>query len=117
MVFDEERKELIRKDPVKNMEDLFSKDENKKIIEVIETVKDPEIGIDIWSLGLIYDIEVNKNKVKIVMTLTSPMCPYGPQMLAELNDSLEEKKYIVNIELTFDPPWEPSEELRSMLGV
>jgi len=91
----------------------------EEIIEKLKQVIDPEIGIDIYTLELIYDVKLEGEVAKIRMTLTSPMCPYGPQLLQEVKDktgSLEGVKE-VDIDLTFDPPWEPSQELRATLGV
>lgn len=90
----------------------------EELIEIFRSVEDPEIHIDIWTLGLIYDTSISKEGVKIVMTFTSPFCPYGPQLLEELQEKIEERGVKkVNIEVTFDPPWQPSEELREMLGM
>ncbi|MEK6904528.1 MAG: metal-sulfur cluster assembly factor [Nanoarchaeota archaeon] len=90
-----------------------------KVIEVLKTVKDPEIHIDIYTLGLIYNIEADKDSVKILMTLTTPQCPYGPQLMDDLKQALKKKARAKNVELslTFNPPWKPSDELRKMLGV
>ena len=89
------------------------------VIEVLKKIKDPEIMIDIWTLELIYDIKVENDKVDIKMTFTSPMCPYGPQLLEEVKTKVSEISDIKesNVEVTFDPPWKPSEELRATLGV
>ena len=91
----------------------------EQIIEdVLKKYNDPELNIDVWTLGLIYEIHIDKNNVKIKLTFTSPMCPFGPQMVDELKQKIQnigaEK---VEIEVTFDPPWQPNEELRVMLGV
>ncbi len=90
------------------------------IIEVLKLVEDPELFIDVWSLGLIYEIDVKKDTVEILMTLTTPMCPYGPMLMDMIEEEIK-KKYTqikkVKLELTFDPPWEPGEELRAMFGV
>ncbi|MDP7197963.1 MAG: metal-sulfur cluster assembly factor [SAR202 cluster bacterium] len=89
------------------------------IIEVLKNVNDPEIGIDIYTLELIYDVKVEGDKVKIKMTFTTPMCPYGPQLLEEVKTKVNEIEGVkeTNVEVTFDPPWEPSQELRATLGV
>ena len=90
----------------------------EKLIEILKNYKDPEIGIDIWTLGLIYKIEIDHDYIKITMTFTTPFCPYGPHMLEELKSIITKagvKK--VEIEIVFDPPWEPSEELKEMLGI
>jgi len=89
------------------------------IIEVLKKINDPEIQIDIWTLELIYDVVVNDDKVKVKMTFTSPMCPFGPQLVEEIKVKISELDGIkgVDVDVTFDPPWKPSEELRATLGV
>ena len=88
------------------------------VIEVCKSYQDPEVGIDIWTMGLVYEIKIENNDVHIRMTFTSPMCPYGPQMVDELTDLIKNKGVEkVDIDVTFDPPWEPSQELREMMGV
>lgn len=89
------------------------------VIEVLKTIKDPEISIDIWTMGLIYNLTVEKNSVKIVMTYTTPFCPWGPQLNQEISDTLKEKLKIKNveIELSFDPPYQMPADLRASLGI
>ncbi|MEK6951313.1 MAG: iron-sulfur cluster assembly protein [Nanoarchaeota archaeon] len=87
------------------------------IEEVFKKYLDPELGIDVWTLGLIYHLELQGNKVKILLTFTSPLCPYGPQMVTELQQQIRERGAEAEIEVTFDPPWQPSEELREMMGM
>jgi len=77
----------------------------KTVIEKIKEVIDPEIGYNIYDLGLIYNIKITKQKIKIVMTLTTPFCPYGSYLIDELKEKLKELKLKPDIELTFDPPW------------
>ena len=91
----------------------------EEAIEVLKKIEDPEIHMDIWSLELIYDVNVENDKVKVKMTFTSPMCPYGPMLVEEIKTKLVELQGVkdVDIEVTFDPPWEPSKELRATLGV
>lgn len=91
----------------------------EQIIEdVLKKYNDPELNIDVWTLGLIYEIHTDENNVKIKLTFTSPMCPFGPQMVDELKQKLKDNgAENVEIEVTFDPPWKPNEELRVMLGV
>ena len=92
--------------------------EQEELIEIFKNYEDPELSIDVWTLGLIYRIELDENSVKIVLTFTSPMCPYGPQMVDELTKKIKDKGVEkVEIEVTFEPPWKPSEELREMLGI
>jgi metal-sulfur cluster biosynthetic enzyme len=89
------------------------------IIGVLKEVYDPELGMDIWTLGLIYDISIEKGIIKIRMTFTTPLCPYGPMLLEMIEDALKDNLKVkdVKIDVVFEPPWEPSEELRAMFGV
>ncbi|WP_185871694.1 iron-sulfur cluster assembly protein [Blattabacterium cuenoti] len=93
------------------------------IISILKNIYDPEISVDIYELGLIYDIKIfKKNQVKIVMTLTSPNCPIAeslPLLVKEKVQSIREIEK-VNVILTFDPPWSKefmSEEARLELGL
>ncbi len=91
---------------------------NEDLIEIFKNYQDPELGIDVWTLGLIYNVKIEEEQVKILLTFTSPLCPYGPQMVGDLKQQIEAKgARMVEIEVTFEPPWQPSEELRAMLGV
>ena len=88
------------------------------IIDVIKTCEDPELNIDIWTLKLIYEIKISElNKVEIKMTFTSPMCPYGPYIVEELKRKISSKGVEVNVEVVFNPPWEPDEEVKELLGI
>lgn len=83
----------------------------EKIIQELKTVYDPEIPVDIWELGLVYQIEIfEDSSVGIQMTLTSPMCPVADSLPAEVVEKIEalEEVLSVNLDLTFDPPWEPA---------
>lgn len=85
-----------------------------KIIAVIKTIYDPEIPVDIYELGLIYDVFINEDReVKILMTLTTPNCPVAESLPKEVEDKVKSMKQIkdVEVEMTFDPPW--SQELMS----
>ncbi|MEY4723033.1 MAG: putative iron sulfur cluster assembly protein [Candidatus Parcubacteria bacterium] len=91
-----------------------------EVDEVLRTTMDPELGIDLWTLGLIYNVDFDeaKQKLGIKMTFTTPLCPYGPQIVGDLKGrfralGLED----VTVDVVFDPPWEPSEDVRAMLGV
>ena len=95
----------------------------EKIVRVLKTIYDPEIPVDIYELGLIYDVMVNEDEeVKILMTLTTPNCPVAeslPQEVEEKVKSLDEVKDC-EVEITFDPPWTQelmSEEARLELGM
>ena len=91
----------------------------EKIIEAIKTVEDPELFLDIWFLGLIYSIDIEEDKVSVEMTFTSPMCPAGPQLVAEVQEKVKTVEGVerVEVKVTFNPPWEPSEEVKAMLGM
>jgi len=90
----------------------------EQTIETLKTVMDPEIQVDVWTLGLIYNIKIEKETVDITMTFTSPMCPYGPMLVDNLKAALQKAgAKEVNVDITFEPVWKPSEELREMLGV
>ena len=95
---------------------MVTKDE---VIETLKTCYDPEINVDVYSLGLIYDIVIDDKKVKIKMTLTTPFCPYGQFLMDEIKRKIIEKNNAkeVEIDLTFEPPWQPSDELRTSLGL
>ena len=80
----------------------------EKVIEEIKKIYDPEIPVNIYELGLIYDIIVDeKNNVKIDMTLTSPNCPVAESLPNEVKNSIKEIKEIkdVDLNLVWDPPW------------
>lgn len=88
------------------------------IDDVFKKYNDPELHLDVWTLGLIYETLIEGNNVKVKLTFTSPMCPFGPQMVDELKQKIKELgAENVDIDVTFDPPWQPSQELREMLGV
>jgi metal-sulfur cluster biosynthetic enzyme len=91
----------------------------EQIIKKLKNVLDPELNIDVWTLGLIYKIIIKKSDINIKMTFTFPGCPYGPWLLENVRSKISSIKGIknVNVELTFDPPWEPSDELKGMLGI
>ena len=94
-----------------------------KIVRVIKTIFDPEIPVDIYELGLIYDVFVNEdNDAKILMTLTSPNCPVAESLPREVEDKVMSLKEINNaeVEITFDPTWTQemmSEEAKLELGM
>ena len=91
------------------------------IIYILKTVYDPEVPIlDIYNMGLIYDIILEDNLVKIVMTLTSPACPMADMIIEMVKNSITEKypEVEVEVEIGFEPPWEPKmikdEDIREM---
>ena len=95
----------------------------EKIVKVLKTIFDPEIPVDIYELGLIYDVLVNEgNEVRILMTLTSPNCPVAETLPVEVEEKVKSIDEIkdVEVEITFDPPWTQdlmSEEAKLELGL
>ena len=95
----------------------------EKIVRVLKTIYDPEIPVDIYELGLIYDVLVNEeNQVRILMTLTSPNCPVAETLPVEVEEKVKSLDTIddAEVEITFDPPWSQdlmSEEAKLELGM
>ncbi|MEL6813044.1 MAG: SUF system Fe-S cluster assembly protein [Bacteroidota bacterium] len=95
----------------------------EKIVKVLKTIYDPEIPVDIYELGLIYDVLVNEDsEVKILMTLTTPNCPVAETLPVEVEDKVKSIKLVkdAEVEITFDPPWTQelmSEEAKLELGM
>lgn len=92
------------------------------IVEGLREIYDPELHYNIWDLGLVYDIGIKDGDIKILMTLTTPMCPIGPMMEEQIKETIGLIPGVkgVAFELTFDPPWSPakmSDEARSDLGL
>lgn len=110
---------MLRQEGKKTPSELSSDPRNAKIIEVIKTIEDPEINIDIWTLELVYDImHRDDGSIEVLMTFTSPMCPFGPQLMQMVKDKVEEigvKQ--VDVKVTFSPAWRPSEDVLEMLGM
>ena len=83
----------------------------QKIIEALKTCYDPEIPVDIYELGLIYDVDVDDDCfARIKMTLTSPMCPVAEILPGEVEQKVKQVPGVAHaeVDLTWDPPWEPS---------
>ena len=95
----------------------------EKIVKVLKTIYDPEIPVDTYELGLIYDVFVNEEyEVKILMTLTSPNCPVAETLPVEVEEKVKSIDVLkdVEVEITFDPPWTQelmSEEAKLELGL
>ena len=95
----------------------------EKIVRVLKTIYDPEIPVDIYELGLIYDVFVNEDfDVKILMTLTSPNCPVAESLPLEVEEKVKSINEVkdAEVEITFDPPWTQdlmSEEAKLELGM
>ena len=79
----------------------------EKIIENIKKVFDPEIPVNIYELGLIYDIKIDDGDVEVIMTLTSPFCPVAGSLPKEVAAKVSEVEGVkkANVELVFEPPW------------
>jgi len=95
----------------------------EKVINVCKNIYDPEIPVNIYDLGLIYEVKVSENgKVKIVMTLTAPNCPVAESLPAQLKEEVSILTGVkdVDLEITFDPPWDQdmmSDEAKLELGM
>tara|TARA_B110000444_G_C18625547_1_gene494283 strand:+ start:344 stop:691 length:348 start_codon:yes stop_codon:yes gene_type:complete len=93
----------------------------KEIIEILKECYDPEIPIDLWNLGLIYDININKGKVGISMSLTTPGCSMGQQMAKDIEEKILIIQSVesVDVKITFEPAWKPemmTDYARNKLG-
>jgi FeS assembly SUF system protein len=94
----------------------------EKVVDALHTVYDPEIPVDIYELGLIYDIDVNgEDVVRVQMTLTAPGCPVAGSLMAEVQTKVEaiDEVRSASVELVWDPPWDRemmSEAARVQLG-
>jgi FeS assembly SUF system protein len=94
-----------------------------EVIKVLKNIYDPEIPVNIWDLGLIYEVDADDdNNVKIRMTLTAPNCPIADDILREVREKVEAVEGVksVDLKLTFDPPWDESnltDEARLELGL
>ena len=91
------------------------------VIEALRQVEDPELGMDIVDLGLLYDVEIDGEKVKVIHSLTSMGCPAGPLIAQDIDRTALEVPGVeeVELELTFDPPWTPdrmSDDAKFILG-
>lgn len=95
----------------------------ENIIEKLKTIFDPEIPVDIYELGLIYDVQISEEgMVKVIMTLTTPNCPVAESLPQEVKDKVAEVEKVkeVDLELTFEPAWNKdmmSEEAKFELGI
>jgi len=103
------------------MEEIKSLEE--RVVDVLKTCFDPEIPVNIYDLGLIYEVKVNEgNDVFVKMTLTSPACPVAETLPPDVENKIKELPDVnsAKVEITFDPPWEKdmmSEEARLELGM
>ena len=106
-----------------NKEDFDPKILGEKIVMVLKTIFDPEIPVDIYELGLIYDVMINEDRdVKILMTLTTPNCPVAESLPLDVENKVKSMKEVndVEVEITFDPPWSQdlmSDEAKLEIGI
>jgi len=94
----------------------------EEVLNDLKNVYDPEIGVDIVNLGLIYRLDISEDgkSVEVDMTLTSIGCPLGPSLIGMVEEVLKRKFENVNVNMVFDPPWTPemiSEEGKQALGI
>jgi metal-sulfur cluster biosynthetic enzyme len=93
----------------------------EEVLEVLRQVEDPELGMDIVDLGLLYEVEVEASTAKVTYSLTSMGCPAGPLIAQDIDGAVRQVDGIENVELelTFDPPWTPermSDDAKFILG-
>ena len=93
----------------------------EEVVEALRQVEDPELGMDIVDLGLLYDVEVENSSVKVIHTLTSMGCPVGPMIQQNVDEVVRALPGVeaVDIELVWDPPWSPekmSDDAKFILG-
>jgi metal-sulfur cluster biosynthetic enzyme len=91
------------------------------VMEALENVIDPELGLDFVSLGLVYDVEIEGSDVHITFTLTTPACPIGPQVTEQMKEFVSEVDGVQKVfpKMVFSPPWSPekmSEDAKFALG-
>jgi metal-sulfur cluster biosynthetic enzyme len=94
---------------------------HEEVMEALREVEDPELGMDIVELGLLYDVEIQASSVKVIHSLTSMGCPAGPMIQESIYDAVQSVPGVdaVEVELTWDPPWTPekmSEDAKFILG-
>ena len=93
----------------------------EEVLEALRQVEDPELGMDVVDLGLVYEVEVEGSKAKVLYSLTSMGCPAGPLIAQDMDRVTREVPGVedVDLELTFDPPWTPdrmSDDAKFILG-
>lgn len=94
----------------------------EQLIEALKQVHDPELMVNVVDLGLVYKVELNDGTADVEMTLTSPACPVGPQIIEQAKLALERLEGVeeANINLVMSPPWSPermTDEARDQLGI
>ncbi len=96
--------------------------DQESILEALRTVKDPELGVNVVDLGLVYTVQTREDQVDVEMTLTSPACPAGPQILRESAAAVERIEGVAkaNVRLVMNPPWSQdkmTDAARDELGI
>ncbi|HEY7712547.1 MAG TPA: metal-sulfur cluster assembly factor [Candidatus Entotheonella sp.] len=96
--------------------------DQETIYGALKQIHDPEVGINIVDMGLIYGLEIEDSKVGVYMTLTSPGCPAGPQILSQIDTKVRELEGVedVDVNVVWTPPWTPdmlSDEAKDELGI
>jgi metal-sulfur cluster biosynthetic enzyme len=92
------------------------------VLRALSEVYDPDLGIDVVSLGLVYEVKVVDEKVFVLFTLTFPGCPYADYLVQEINDAVSNLENVkeVDVKLTFNPPWSPDKidkDIRAALNI
>jgi metal-sulfur cluster biosynthetic enzyme len=92
-----------------------------EVLEILRTVEDPELGMDVVDLGLVYEVDVDDSTAKVLYSLTSMGCPAGPLIAQDMDGAIRQVAGIENdeLELPFDPPWTPdrmSDDAKFILG-
>lgn len=91
-----------------------------QVIDALRNCMDPELHIDVWTLEIIYDIQISdEGSVYIKMTFTTPFCPYGPALVKDIETKVKAVEGVkdVQVEVVFDPPWKPSDDLLDMMAM
>jgi metal-sulfur cluster biosynthetic enzyme len=93
----------------------------EQVVDALRVVEDPELGMDIVDLGLLYDVEIDGPKVRVEYTLTSMGCPVGPMIEEQIREAVAEMEGVGEVEtdLTWNPPWSPekmSDDAKFILG-
>lgn len=94
----------------------------QKVFEKLKQVNDPELGVNIVDLGLVYDVTVKNLKVTVTATLTSPFCPLGPTIVKDIEDAVMQLDGVedIKVKIVFTPPWtkdKMTQEAKDILGV
>jgi metal-sulfur cluster biosynthetic enzyme len=96
-------------EPTPNPSDDSETPTEEDVYEALEEVIDPELGLDFVSLGLVYDVDIDKEDVYVTFTLTTPACPIGPQVSEQMKEFVGDLPGVaaVHPKMIFDPPWSP----------